>query len=292
MSVIAFHLNKPYPLSSSIATRWRNCALFSTFVFLFLYLFKPFEISSLSTTLFAVALGYALVCFLVMALLNVALFSALPNYFSEDKWNVKRELFWALLNILLIGIANFFYSVSIGIANFSLLNLYWFELYTLAIGVFPVTATILVNHARLNTKYENESQIINPLIDDYKKDIRSQESTPITFVSENGTKELELLSDDFLFAKSDDNYVELFYLENGKQSRKVVRNTLKNISTCLPDHHHFLRCHKSYIVHLKQVRHISGNAQGYKLHVNGTDELVSVSRTKNDVIKHYFTDRH
>ena len=47
----------------------------------------------------------------------------------------------------------------------------------------------------------------------------------------------------------------------------------------------FFRCHKSYLVNLHQVKHISGNAQGHKLHLFYGDELIPVSRKNNSIIK-------
>lgn len=286
---MGFDLNKPYPLNESIKGRWLNCILFSAFVFLFLYIFKPFNLSAFSNSVFLTALGYGSVCFVIMTLLNVVVFFALPNYFSENKWTSKRELLWSLINVLLIGLGNFLYSVFLGIANFSFFNFIWFETYTVAIGIFPITVSVLVNQARLSKKFESESQKINLAINKQVKE--TTENLAVKIMSDNEKDELDLWANDFLFAKSEDNYVEIHYLSNEKHTRKLIRNTLKNLANQLPGNNNFFRCHKSYLVNLKQVIHISGNAQGYKLHISGTDELVSVSRTNNDLIKQYFTNR-
>jgi hypothetical protein len=285
-------LNRPYPIIDSINKRWQNSFIFSVFVVLFLSIFKPFELSKLNENILVIALGYGLVCFFVMALLNVAVFSAFPVFFAEDKWTVKRELLWSILNIALIGFGNFIYSFYIGITNFSVISLFWFEFYTLAIGIFPIVASVLINQLRLNSKFENESEKINPLIEDSFKIQSENKIEQIKFLSDSGTDVLELLLQDFVFAKSDDNYVEIFYSKNNKLERKLLRNTLTNISNLLSTNDNFFRCHKSYLINLKKVNHISGNAQGLKLHIIGTDEVVPVSRTKNKHIQQYFTIRH
>jgi hypothetical protein len=289
MSTIRLDLNQPYPLNESIKGRWLNCVLFSTFVFLFLYIFKPFNLGALTDNLFLLCIGYASVCFVLMALLNVGIFSAFPNYFSESKWTSKSELVWSLLNVLFIGFGNFLYSVFIGIANFSFYNLVWFETYTVVIGIFPITISVLFNQIRLSNKFEGESQKINPFV---KKQVNEvKDNLTVKIWSENEKDELNMLAHEFLFAKSEDNYVEIYYLLNETHTRKLIRNTLKNIENQLPVNNDFFRCHKSYLVNLKNVNHISGNAQGYKLHIAGTNTLVSVSRSNNDLIKQYFTNR-
>ena len=161
----------------------------------------------------------------------------------------------------------------------------------MAIGVFPITAVVLINQARLNNKFKGESLLINALVENSVKEIPPTQNLAIKILSENGSVELELLPEDLLFAKSDDNYVEIVFFHNGKKSRKLIRNTLKNIHAMFPDHQDFYRCHKSYVVNLIRVNHISGNAQGYKLHLKDTDEIVPVSRSNNENIKLLFAQR-
>ena len=52
----------------------------------------------------------------------------------------------------------------------------------------------------------------------------------------------------------------------------------------LSDLPQFFRCHRTYLVNLDRVGHVSGNAQGYKLHLEGIDNLVPVSRSLNEEI--------
>jgi DNA-binding LytR/AlgR family response regulator len=56
-------------------------------------------------------------------------------------------------------------------------------------------------------------------------------------------------------------------------------------------HQNFYRCHKSYVINLDQVNHISGNAQGYKFHLKSAEDLIPVSRSNNEFVKNYFTNR-
>ena len=103
--------------------------------------------------------------------------------------------------------------------------------------------------------------------------------------------ELEILPEHFLYAKADDNYVEVYHLMNEQKQRKVIRNSLKSIHAFLPTQINFYRCHKSYVINLDYVNHISGNAQGYKFHLKNTEELIPVSRSNNEFVKNYFTNR-
>jgi len=289
--MLIINFNSPYPRVESLKNKIRTSLIFSAFVFLFLWFFQPFGLSSLSVNITFVAFGYGSVCFIIMVLLDLIQYQLFPSNFNEEHWTVGKEILWILLNLLLIGVGNFLYSFAIGIIVFSFYNLAVFSLYTIAIGIFPVSAAILINQARLNSKFEHESSQLNPIIERAKKEGVHSSRSRINIMSESGTHELECWPDEFLYAKSDDNYVEIHFLQQNKRSRKIVRSTLKNLYATLPDEDEFFRCHKSYIINLSKLKHISGNAQGYKLHLIGIEEVIPVSRNNNSFIKNYLAFR-
>lgn len=287
-----YNLRQPYPLNESLKSRLITCFLFGLFVFLFLFIFQPFELSKISRAIFPIALGYGMVCFAIMGILNLGIFSALPKYFSENNWTTKKEILWTFFNVLVIGLGNYVYSSLVKITDFSWKNLLLFEAFTIAVALFPVTISILLNQLRLSNKFERQSQQLNEEIEqNQNKYIPKSTSSKIVFCKDS-TDELELEIESFIFAKSLDNYVEIYYINNGIVSRKTLRHTLKNILSLFSSQEHILKCHKSYIVNLKHVQRVSGNAQGYKLHIKNIETLIPVSRSLNDTIKLYFTDHH
>jgi len=228
----------------------------------------------------------------MMVLLNTAAYFNIFNYFTEEKWTLGRTLFWALLNVAFIGIANAIYSAVIGIGNFSFHDIFMFVVYTFTLASFPVVAGILLDQIRLKNKFVKESEIINSVFTQPSENIMDTKSSPVedsnlplTIYSENGKPALTLSPTELLFIRSTDNYVEVFYLIKNANNRLLIRNSLKNISSTFMEDSPFLRCHKSYLVNMKKVVHVSGNAQGYKLHLSGTDDLIPVSRAMNELVK-------
>jgi hypothetical protein len=290
-TIYSLKLANPYPLNESFKERTIKCIVFGLFVFGFLFVFRPFNINGLKDQLFKIAIGYGVVCSCVMIILNVFLFDTFPNYFNERNWTIKRELIWSIINLVCIAIANFIYSYFIGITILTTGSFFLFLTYTLAIGLFPISAAVLINYTRWNNKYELETEALNPIIEAEIISVISQDIELVRFFAENNALELEILPIHFLYAKADDNYVELYYMQNGIKNRKVLRNSLKKIHAFLPSQQNFYRCHKSYVINLDHVNHISGNAQGYKFHLKSADELIPVSRSNNDFVKNYFTNR-
>lgn len=273
-------------MESAAARRWQTCLLYSGFVFLFLFIFQPFGLSELPNGLFTVALGYGLTTFVVMALLNLAFPPLFPRYFVEEKWTLGRELGWTLVNIALIGLANLIYSSFVLVFTFSIKGLLVMETFTIAVGLFPISISLLIKEARLSKKYVQRSETINRLLDEQiPVTVSPTISQSLTLPSETRAEDFSLSAEQLLYIRSSDNYVEVFYKVPDAVERKLLRNSLKNITEAVQAWPNLFRCHKSYLVNLDRVRHVSGNAQGYKLHVEGVDLLIPVSRQWNDEIK-------
>jgi hypothetical protein len=279
-------LKSPYFLETRLSKRWLSCIRTSVFVFLFLVIFQPFGLSHLPEGLIRVTLGYGLITFSVMAVLNILCVPFLPRFFSEEGWTVSRELFWNLVNILLIGFANILYSVWIGVAPFTWQAILTFELFTISLAVFPVTLTAFIKEARLKNKFEKRSEEINAFIGiQPEPPVSTKEKEQLIISSENEKEKLSVTLDDLLFIEASDNYVEVHYLERGIPQKKLLRSSLKAIVSTVQDNPQLFRCHKSFLVNTKQVKRISGNAQGYKLHLKDSEQIIPVSRQFNNNLK-------
>lgn len=323
-------ISQPYPINNSIKSRWLRSILIGLFVSLFLFIFKPFGIGNIKNNFLLIVFGYGLTSFAVTAFLNVVCMFILANFFKESSWTNIKEFLWMIVNVSLIGVANTIYSACINIGNFSIHNLFWFELFTLAIAVFPIATVILIKQNYLRNKFEHESQAINQqlkriVVDEIvesteqeliieqtlsnKLETELKISSPnlmssvdenidlpivnksITIPSENGKDDFTVLKDDLLYIRSSDNYVEVFYVKNNQVNTKLIRASLKNIADRLITEKDIFRTHKSYVVNLNKVISISGNAQGYKLHLEKIEELIPVSRSLNTIIKDLLTNR-
>ena len=285
------NLSQPYPLNQSLKRRLITSFLFGSFVFLFLSIFQPFELSKLPKDILLIAFGYGAVCFVIMAILNAVAFLTLPSCFSESRWTTKKQILWIIINVIFIGLGNYTFSLLTKVTAFTWWNLFLFETYTIAVAVFPVTILTLANQVRLSKKFERQSEHFNEDIEKKQNKFIAETNFPIIAI-DNGNDEFNLAIEDFLFAKSDDNYVEIYFLNDKIVSRKIVRNTLKNVYSLFAEHKEIFKCHRSYIVNLKHVQRISGNAQGYKLHLQESGEIIPVSRSLNETVKLYFADNH
>lgn len=284
-------LTQPFPgyLPSSTIIRFTFSAGFV--VFLILFLFKPFNIDypqnhftawhaavyGLGTCVFASLNGYLLPVFF-------------RRFFSEESWTVGKEVMMMLWQIISIAFVNLAITHFLYRTGFTLYNVINFIGITAAVGIFPVTLIILLKQQILFRKYASRAAVVEEQLHNNNAGAlpvdRNVAERPamVTLTGDNQSELLTLSLIHIRFINAADNYIKVHYLESGKPVQKVLRGTLKKTQVIFEDFPQLFRCHRAYIVNLAAVSHISGNAQGFKLHLHDVEEPVPVSRNLNGEI--------
>ena len=141
------------------------------------------------------------------------------------------------------------------------------------VGVFPIIFSGLWTQLKAKKTHvaEAEQLEMEPL-----KVIDSP--TPLIISSQNKKHQIQLFAHQFYFAEAMQNYVNLYYLEEEKMKKEIIRNTIINIEKSLLGTN-IIHCHRSYLVNVDQVEKVEGNAQGLRLILKELDDImVPVSR--------------
>lgn len=278
-------LKRPYPVTDGKTYIIRDAVVGGVFVTLFLFLFRPFGMSSADLTgwqMFFICLQYGLVTYVVGLIWGLFIL-AFPALFDDKHWNVGKEIISVVVFIVLISIANMiFTNMRYGGSLSWTILLIWVRI-TLSIGIFPIALGVLLQQIRLARKFGNEAQTINQHL--HEQHPVEQQDSIVTLYGDNQNEMLTLNIQHLLYLEADDNYVEVVFISDDALTRKVLRAPLKKMEEYLAPWPFFFRCHRAFIVNLQQVDQISGNAQGYKLHLFNCPELIPVSRTLNNIIR-------
>jgi hypothetical protein len=277
---IQAYLNRPIALETGSFARYRQAWFFGVFVFLFLFLFKPFGLDGTGPDLLRITLGYGVVCFLVMIFLNVFVMRLFPNYFEEDHWTLGRDLFWSMVNVMLIGFCNLLFSSWMGIGGMNWGTIVTLQAYTFLVGIFPVSVSLLWKESRLRNKHHRASEALPVRVT-----IMNENIATIHVASENQGESFEVKKNDLIYLQSAENYVEVYFLENGIIQKRIIRNTLKQLAKDWEGELALFRCHKSYLINLVHVRSVTGNAQGLKAQLEFVDITIPISRLLIDDLK-------
>lgn len=276
-------LSQPYPHGAYTTQRLLITALGAgVFVALFLILFQPFGSQQWESPFKSLYLwGYGGVTTVILLFISFVIPQFFRNWFAEKNWTVGKEILLLILIIFCISQGNFLYSSLIFKDTHFTLETFLGWLYaTAAIGIFPSIMMALLNYNYQLRKYTRDHfRITAP--SEAEKNIES--ILEIELLAENEKDRLKIPAADLLYIESADNYSEVVFLRNGKVLKELIRSSLSRLEGQIAVDF-VRRCHRSYIVNLHQVASVSGNAQGYKLHLRDLSEPVPVARKYSEEV--------
>ena len=277
-------LKKPYPfLYEGLVNRLKVAGFVLFFVFLFLYVFQPFQIEDIveftpmqASLIFGVTSG--MICFFGVSLM-VRLY---PDFANDQTWNIGRETVFMLSILFLISLANFIIGSTICIypgEDLTTLGLAWVSLTrTYSVGFFPVMIITFVNYTILLKRNISNVQKHQFIANDKEPEIIVEVPKEISITSSTNNNDIDINMDELLYIMSDGNYVEFHLLQDNQEVREIRRNTMNNVSKQLKDYSFLFRTHRAFIVNLDKVKESKGNAQGYQLKLEGSNTWIPVSR--------------
>lgn len=271
-------LKQPYPCVDLERSNTQNL-LYSffvgVFISVFLIVFEPFGISRWeSDNKIRHLLAFGAITFGVLTFMKFGLFKVFPNYFNESKWTVGREILANLVVICLIALGNYIYALSIHLFPWRLDVFFWNFSVVVALGVFPISFNVFVKYNRSLSKYSVPVELGLS---------KEKEESEVLLKAENGKDTLNLNSADLFFLESADNYSKVVYKLKGELKQELLRGSLSSMESQISNGE-IVRCHRSYIVNLNKTESVTGNAQGYKLHLNGIDTVIPVARKYSAIV--------
>ena len=282
------HLRQPFPYDPSTSHHVGVAGFFGIFIFAFLVLFKPFDLDKYDISrVVIISFFYGLVTFTCIILCSYLFPRLFPNFFNESRWTTGRQIFLMLLIIFIVGLGNYLVSPLLVDSQLNLYYAVWFQGITLAVAVLPICLYFLIKQNRLLKKFSEEArQIEKKLLEKLKEQDKgvkkNTEILKILLTGDNQKEKLELYADDLHLVSAASNYIKIFHIKKDKLVYSILRSTLKKTEESLGAHSPFYKCHRAYIINLDKVVHVEGNAQGYKVKIQGHDELIPVSRNLNN----------
>lgn len=259
-------LSKPYYFNPSILFKLKISFFHGLFIFLFLYIFRPFYLVQFEIIILEYTLGIGIIASIgtFMVLYIPALI--FKDYFSEDKWTVGRNLFLMSTGISFIGIVLWYFSEMYKKPyNLKEVSLVEFLFYTFLVSLIPLTFFIFINEKSVRERREKRVDEIKEIKKEKEISIAKDLNKEISIESDNGKEKINFHLDNLIYITSQGNYAS-FFLKNEKGLKeKILRVTLTKIETELKEFSNVIRCHKSYIVNINYINDISGNARGYLL---------------------------
>ena len=112
----------------------------------------------------------------------------------------------------------------------------------------------------------------------------------VAFPDEKGDLKISIMLDNLLYVESADNYATINYMNKSKQSRFLLRNSLKWMEENLTKDTPLTRCHRSYIVNMDKVKILKKVKGGIVLELDAENTPeIPVSKTYYDSFMRKFS---
>jgi hypothetical protein len=270
------YARKPYPV---ILSRWAIVLIISPFISIFMVIFQPFGLHHLESESKSLILsGYGLVTFAVLCIDLFLVPIIFPSVFKEERWTVSREIVLLIGIVITIAMGNYLYSVLLSIVSWvGIRGFLIFTGFTLCISIIPIIGVIVISHNAMLRKNLHAAIQLNQVIMD-KKDRGFVHDNKLVITSENKNQKIETPASNLICIESEGNYVNTWFLEEGKIVRLLIRNTIKNIESQIQEAENMFKCHRAFIVNLSLVEKVMGNSQGYRLMIKYLDKEIPVAR--------------
>lgn len=286
-------LRQPYPIDEPASRTWLRATFIGLFVGLFLLAFQPFDLDQWQTPYKALKLlGFGVVSF-VLTTFNFLVWPRLfPHVIREETWTVGKAILFITTNILLIAVANRLYLAWLLGSAVYLPDLFSMVLITFLVGIFPTAGAVTASYIAKLRQYTRQAadlpvhtgtSVSDPAVTTVVTSEEPTVATPLTLVADNEKDQITLAPADLLYVESSDNYCTVVYVKNGQPVKPLLRSSLGRLEEQIAQPH-IVRCHRSYVVNLDRVERVTGNAQGYKLHLFGGQFQIPVARKYNDTL--------
>ena len=277
-------LRQPFPYEGGLKNHLAVAAFFGLFIFVFLIIFAPFELDKYPTRkLIGIALGYGFITTICIFVTSSIFPLFFPAFFNESSWTTGKQILITGVIVFIVGLSNYLVSPLFVNSKWNLQSALWYQGITLAIALLPVTVYILSKQNRLLRKFSQQAEKIEEKLQQNieekgKQEIKGNITQNLVLHGDYQNERIEVSVDDLFLVSSASNYIKVFHLQKTSLVHSIIRSTIRKAEESLSTYPNFFKCHRAFIVNLDKVVHIEGNAQGYRIKIDGYDELIPVSR--------------
>lgn len=241
------------------------------FLFAFLLFFQPFGVNNYDpneTITWELIIGlsaFSIITSLLLFINEILIRPLLIKYNSR-----LNNILWISWSIIWLGSGLYLtYNFMGNWHDLSWKSYFLFVANVSSLAILPVIATSTYGWIRsLQTTILN----IRP------KGNSSQNEEIIKIADSNEKEHISLKLKNLRFIESEDNYVTVNYIENGSHSKKLLRQSLRNLES-QNLHRSLVRCHRSYIVNLSCIEKVEGNKNKMQVNLPDLSQAIPIARS-------------
>lgn len=275
----------PYDLLKDRTFRWWLILGCMAFCLAFLCIFEPYGLYRIDNERNKIAL---ISLYVGGSFISSAIHFTIQDFVIK-KYTLGNTILWIALYFLIVGsVVSAIHEYMFNGGDYRLKIFWVFQRNILSIAIIPMTIFVLIHY---NLTLKKRLQMATALTRGISSRPQEEEKDcRIAINSENKKESFEMPLRDLIYITSSDNYIDVFYLSEGKPVHCLLRYTLSGVEADNADVKEIWRCHKSYIINKRKIESVSGNTAGYRIKLSGCDANIPVSRKLNKNLSSLISD--
>jgi DNA-binding LytR/AlgR family response regulator len=254
----------------------------SLFALVFINIYSPFGANKWYDVSDLEFLFYSSLVILTGVLVVVISRIVMYRVCLKKRINILQYLVWILAEIMLMAL---FYSL---FEKFILKDPSLFEdIFKLSARNTALILLLPYSVLWLYFSWHDKNEKIKKLAD-----IQAFSDNPrdmIPFYDDKSVLKFSVKKENLMYIESTENYVNIFYLNKGKISKYMLRDTMKRMEEMFSGTE-IIRCHRSYMVNFEKVKVIRKDRDGFKLELDDQSLMdIPVSKTYVDDVMRTFS---
>jgi len=254
----------------------------SLFALVFINIYSPFGANKWYDVSDLEFLFYSSLVILTGVLVVVISRIVMYRVCLKKRINILQYLVWILAEIMLMAL---FYSL---FEKFILKDPRLFEdIFKLSARNTALILLLPYSVLWLYFSWHDKNEKIKKLAD-----IQAFSDNPrdlIPFYDDKSVLKFSVKKENLMYIESTENYVNIFYLNKGKISKYMLRDTMKRMEEMFSGTE-IIRCHRSYMVNFEKVKVIRKDRDGFKLELDDQSLMdIPVSKTYVDDVMRTFS---
>ena len=233
---------------------------------------QPFGISEFlnsSKTLYLI--GFGIVAYLGMLIAKFVLPMVLSNFYNDQQWTIARQVVHLSATILVVGILIMAYSNYFNIVAFTFLDI----IKAVAIAIIPITIITFIQQNLFHNKFSTTAENINSNLGSINPP-DSKQLFPVMVFGEIGQK-LSLIPNQLIYAETSKDSTDFYWQSLVGIEKTTIHTPLAQVEKELAAHPQFIRLHRKFVINMRGIHKVEGNARGYRLRIARTKHEIPVS---------------
>ena len=216
-------------------------------------------------------IGFGIVAFAGMLIAKFVLPKALKRFYDNQHWTISRQVIHLLVVMLIVGSLILAYSNYFSIISFSLIDI----LKVAALGIIPAVLITFIQQKLFHTQFSTTADRINDNLNSLNLPT-SKQILPVLVFGESGQK-LSLLPNQLIYAETSKDSTDFYWQNFMGIERTTVQTSLANVEKELSTHPQFVRLHRNFVVNMRGIQKVEGDARGYRLSIARKNNAIPVS---------------